>query len=99
MDKNEIIRKFGEISVSIFAIGTALGIPKLYNLANEINELVKFIDTPWRSDTPVEPMWLLVRLVNGEYDFDYWRGNEWKNHSIDEIESWCDYVDPCIKAR
>ena len=49
-------------------------------------------------------MWVLVRLENGEYGFDYWKGDRWKNHDPERyvtprVVAWCDYVDPCKNAQ
>ena len=59
---------------------------------------------PWKAGHPSECMWVLVRLENGEYGFDYWEGHRWKNHDPERfvtprIVAWSDYVDPCKDAH
>lgn len=61
-------------------------------------------ENPWKAGHPSECMWVLVRLENGEYGFDYWEGNRWKNNDPERyvtprVEAWCDYVDPCKDAH
>ena len=61
-------------------------------------------DNPWKAGHPSECMWVLIRLENGEYGFDYWEGNRWKNHDPERyvtprVVAWSDYVDPCKDAQ
>lgn len=79
---------------------------RMFAIANVIQDVLNLpsIENPWKAGHPSECMWVIVRLENGEYDFDYWKGEKWKNHDPERfvtprIVAWSDYVDPCKDAQ
>lgn len=79
---------------------------RMFAIANAIQDVLNLpsIENPWKAGHPSENMWVIVRLENGDYNFDYWDGKRWKNHDPERfvtprIVAWSDYVDPCKDAQ